>query len=175
MAKAKVEEREQKLRVLEEGRILGAVARHRPEVMEKLEALAAVKKKKKIEIVSEALDLYYEMQTLEGLWEVISSMRPEQLRAAWQLFRYFMMLARDIYVDMGKEFVSGTVAKYMELIESARREGYEAARASAGSDRVNRILEKLDPVLDALVDWIVSAMFPSRSRRVRVPVEVVER
>jgi len=172
---------------LDEGRIIGPVARYHPEVMQKIEALAAATKKKKVEIVSEALDFYYEMQSLGGLWKIISTMTPEQLQAAWQLFRYFMKLARDIYVDMGKEFIEGTVAKYVTLLEEARREGYMAARSSFEAElerkreeKMTKLMEKLDPLLDAYTDWVIDkmtvVMFGKKAKpRFKVPVEVEEK
>jgi len=171
---------------LDEGRIIGPVARYHPEVMHKVEALAAATKKKKVEIVSEALDFYYEMQNLGGLWRIISTMSPEQLQAAWQLFRYFMKLARDIYVDMGKEFLEGSVAKYAALLEEARREGYMAARSSFEAElerkreeKMSKLMEKLDPLLDAFTDWMIDkmtmAMFGKKAKqRFKVPVEIEE-
>ena len=175
-----------KERALDEGRIFGSVARYHPETMQKVEALAAATKKKKVEIVSEALDFYYEMQSLGGLWKIISTMKPEQLQAAWQLFRYFMKLARDIYVDMGKEFIEGTVAKYMALLEEARRAGYEAARTSFEAEverkreeKMAKVLEKLDPLLDVFTDWVIdkmtTTMFGKGTKpKFNVPVEVEE-
>jgi len=175
-----------KEQALDEGRIIGPVARYHPEVMQKIEALAAATKKKKVEVVSEALDFYYEMQSLGGLWKIISTMTPEQLQAAWQLFRYFMKLARDIYVDMGKEFIEGTVAKYVALLEEARREGYMAARSSFEAElerkreeKMAKLMEKLDPLLDVVTDWVidnmVKYMFGKKVKpRFRVPVEVDE-
>jgi len=170
---------------LEEGRIIGPVARYRPEVMHKIEALASATKKKKVEIVSEALDFYYEMQSLGGLWKIISTMKPEQLQAAWQLFRYFMKLAREIYIDMGKEFIEGTVAKYVELIETARREGFIAAKSSFEAElerkreeKMTKLMEKLDPFLDMLTDWMLDQtakyMFGARKPKFKVPVEIEE-
>jgi len=176
-----------KEQALNEGRIIGPVARYHPEVMQKIEALAAATKKKKVEIVSEALDFYYEMQSLGGLWKIISTMKPEQLQAAWQLFRYFMKLARDIYVDMGKEFIEGTVAKYVALLEEARREGYMAAKSSFEAqlerkreEKMTKLMEKLDPLLDVLTDWMIDQMtkymFGGKMKkpRFKVPVEVEE-
>jgi len=175
-----------KEQALDEGRIIGPVARYHPEVMRKIEALAAASKKKKVEIVSEALDFYYEMQSLGGLWRIIGSMTPEQLQAAWQLFRYFMGLARKIYTDMGKEFIEGTVAKYTALLEEARREGYMTARSSfeAGiekkkEEKMAKLMEKLDPLLDVLTDWIIDNMakymFGGKMKKpkFKVPVEIV--
>jgi len=190
-AKASIEKEEtkevklSKEESLEEGRYIGTIARHRPEVMQKLEALATATRKKKIEIVSEALDLYYEMQSMHGLWEIISTMSPEQLQASWQLFRYLLKLARDIYVDVGKEFIEGAVARYVELIESARASGFEMARKSfevelerRREEKMSKLMEKLDPLLDALVDWMVDRMvafmFPSRKTKIKVPVEIEE-
>ena len=175
-----------KERALDEGRIFGSVARYHPETMQKVEALAAATKKKKVEIVSEALDFYYEMQSLGGLWKIISRMSPEELQAAWQLFRYFMRLAREIYMDMGKEFIEGTVAKYMALLEEARRAGYEAARTSFEAEverkreeKMAKVLEKLDPLLDVLTDWVIdkmtTTMFGKGTKpKFNVPVEVEE-
>jgi len=175
-----------KERALDEGRIFGSVARYHPETMHKVEALAAATKKKKVEIVSEALDFYYEMQSLGGLWKIISRMSPEELQAAWQLFRYFMRLAREIYIDMGKEFIEGTVAKYMALLEEARRAGYEAARTSFEAEverkreeKMAKVLEKLDPLLDVLTDWVIdkmtTTMFGKGTKpKFNVPVEVEE-
>jgi len=175
-----------KERALDEGRIFGSVARYHPETMQKVEALAAATKKKKVEIVSEALDFYYEMQSLGGLWKLISTMTPEQLQAAWQLFRYFMRLAREIYIDMGKEFIEGTVAKYMALLEEARRAGYEAARTSFEAEverkreeKMAKVLEKLDPLLDVFTDWVIdkmtTTMFGKGTKpKFNVPVEVIE-
>jgi len=172
---------------LNEGRIIGPVARYHPGVMQKIEALAAATKKKKVEIVSEALDFYYEMQSLGGLWKIISTMTPEQLQAAWQLFRYFMKLARDIYVDMGKEFIEGTVAKYVELIETARAQGYAAARSSfevelerRREQKMAKLMEKLDPLLDVLTDWMIDQMIKYmfggkvKKTKFKVPVEIEE-
>ena len=176
-----------KEQALEDGRIIGPVARYHPEVMQKIEALAATSKKKKVEIVSEALDFYYEMQSLGGLWKLISTMTPEQLQAAWQLFRYFMKLARDIYVDMGKEFIEGTVAKYVALLEQARREGYMAAKSSFEAqlerkkeEKMAKLMEKLDPLLDVVTDWVIDNMAKYmfgrnvKKPKFKVPVEVEE-
>ncbi|MHC1628858.1 MAG: hypothetical protein ACXQTI_08510 [Candidatus Nezhaarchaeales archaeon] len=174
-----------KEQALDEGRIIGPVAKYSPETMQKVEALAAATRKKKVEIVSEALDFYYEMQSLGGLWSIISTMTPEQLQAAWQLFRYFMKLARDIYVDMGKEFIEGTVAKYVAMLEGARREGYMAARQSFEAqlerkkeEKMARLMEKIDPLLDVLTDWMIDQMakfmFAGKTKKpkFKVPVEV---
>jgi len=176
-----------KEQALDEGRIIGPVARYHPEVMQKIEALAAASKKKKVEIVSEALDFYYEMQSLGGLWKLISTMTPEQLQAAWQLFRYFMKLARDIYVDMGKEFIEGTVARYAALLEQARREGYMDAKSSFEAqlerkreEKMAKLMEKLDPLLDVLTDWMIDQMAKYmfgrnvKKPKFKVPVEVEE-
>jgi len=174
-----------KEQALDEGRIIGPVARYHPGVMQKIEALAAATKKKKVEIVSEALDFYYEMQSLGGLWKIINTMTPEQLQAAWQLFRYFMRLAREIYIDMGKEFIEGTVAKYVALLEQARREGYMAAKSSFEAElerrreeKMTKLMEKLDPFLDMLTDWMLDQtakyMFGARKPKFKVPVEIEE-
>ena len=176
-----------KEQALEDGRIIGPVARYHPEVMQKIEALAATSKKKKVEIVSEALDFYYEMQSLGGLWKLISTMTPEHLQAAWQLFRYFMRLAREIYIDMGKEFIEGTVAKYVALLEQARKEGYMSATRSFDAElerkkeeKMAKLMEKLDPLLDVLTDWMIDQMTKYmfgrnvKKPKFKVPVEVEE-
>lgn len=173
---------------LEAGRILGPLKRMSPESMEKLEALAATSKKSKIEIVSEALEHYFEMQNLQSVWKTVLTMSPEQLIASWQLFRFLMSLNRSIYTDIGKEFIEGMVSKFTTIIEEARKEGYERARTALEEDlierskvrttqRMSKIIEKIEPLLDVLTDYITDQMLKSMfkgkvPKQFKVPVEV---
>ena len=188
MAKVTMEETKKLTReqALEEGRFFGAIGKHAPETMRKISVLAEAENKKKVEVVSEALEYYYEMKTMGGIWRTIHSMTPEQLQASWQLFRYLMNLARSIYVDMAKDFIEGTVARYLELIESARSEGYEMARRSfqaklerKKTEKLDKILDKLDPFIDMFIDQMSDYMIRAMGKtppkkKLKVPIEVVE-
>jgi len=192
VAKVAMEESKKltKEQALEEGRFFGAIGKHAPETMRKISVLAEIENKRKLEVVSEALEHYYEIKTMGGVWRTIHSMTPDQLQAAWQLFRYLMNLARSIYVDMAKDFIEGTVARYMELLESARSEGYEAARRSfeakfkaklerKKTEKLDKILDKLDPLLDVFIDQMTDHMVRMMGKtppkkKLKVPIEVVE-
>lgn len=180
----KLEAKKSEGRIGPEVSLLGGLARSRPDVMQQLDILASATRRKKVEIVSDAITQYFELSTLGGIWKVIATMTPEQLMASWQLFRYLMGLARQMYLDVAKEFIEGAVATYVELIEGARRSGYEQAKREVETSykvrferelearhysKIEKIMQKLDPLIDMLVDMITDRMIEIMGMKKKVP------
>lgn len=167
--KITIEEKEEGLSV---GRYIAGVSRSKPDIMEKLDYLAGVTKTKKTEVVSRAIDLYYETLTLEDVWRRVVRMNPEDLMASWRLFRILMGISADTAITLTKEFVSGTLSTFNRMIEYAKLEAYESARESAkytAEERrwrqIARIMEKIEPIMDVIFDMVsenmVRIMYPS--------------
>jgi len=167
------------------GRLLGALARGEPAAFDKLSFLASLTRRKKIEVVSRAIDLYYEYSMLSEVWRRIKRLEPEDLMAAWQLFRILMGISADTAIDVAKEFISGTIGTFQKMIEARQAEAYEAGASMAKKrveearyTRMLKFMEKLDPLLDMMTDMMASNMASMMGRKtgkkLNVPVTISE-
>jgi len=161
------------------GRVLGALARTEPEAFDKLSFLASLTRKKKIEIVSRAIDLYYEYTMLSDVWSRIKKLEPEDLMASWQLFRILMGISADTAIDLTREFLSGTIGGFQKLIEARQAEAYEAGLTTAKKKveearytRVLKLMEKLDPLLDMMTDMMTTNMAKMMGQKVEKKVSI---
>jgi len=167
------------------GRLLGALARGAPEAYEKLSVLSSLTRKRKIEIMSRAIDFYYEYSLLPEVWTKIQRLSPEDLIASWQLFRILMGISADTAIDLAREFISGTLGAFYRMIEARQAEAYEAGLETAKKKveaaryaRVLKLMEKFDPLLDMITDMMASnmarVMGQRTERKLSVPVRVYE-
>jgi len=178
---------EKQKEALDEGRIFGGLSRAHPEVIQALEQYASVTGKKKTEIISEALELYFEQRTLHDTWRIVHGMTPEQLLASWNLFRYFLVLARRIYLEAFQDIFGENVQRYVEMVSKAREEGYrvgyeeskhkfEKRLESKKYEKIDKLMKKIDPlidmVIDTLTDTMIYRMTGKKPTKFKVPVKV---
>jgi len=165
------------------GRYLGGLARAEPDALEKLEYLAGVTKRKKVEIISRAIDLYYENMILSKAWERIKHLSAEDLIASWQLFRGLMGITTDTAIGITKEFVSGTLGAFYKMLEGARIEAYAMASESSKKaleerrwQQISKMYEKFEPILDFVVDMLsenmTRVMFPSTAKKPKIKAKI---
>ena len=169
--------------VLDQGRVLGPMKKKYPESFEKLEALATAMGKKKVEVVAEAIDFYFNNAVLGEAWSKVMGVTPEQFQACWMIFQWSMKQGFNTYVSLGKEFIEGSVQKFHEMIERVKAEAYiEAQRYyEAQLERERRRYEmerarelrrlreektgKIAKKIDALMDILLDTMFDQMVER----------
>lgn len=149
----------------ETGRMIGLVARKDKALYERVRAVAKTRKKKMQDVITEALDLWYLYQTMEGV-------DPRALSVAIAFVEHMLDRATRILVQLGQVFTSEFVKTSLELMASPPSQQspqQEQQKTDVAETMRTQVMSTLMPMVMNLLQTLVASMVKTPLPQTQAP------
>lgn len=142
------------------GRMLGQLKRRNPQIVEEINEYAKATGMTPTQVLEEAINYYIVRRRISQ-----SNLTIEQIYDAWMLLREMQKVAVDIWREQANYLFSEEYAQMLELRQEWVRQAMETAPEKAPlppktlGEIERKVLAKLDPLIDWILDWTVETLF----------------